>query len=45
MKKIQGKYAVIPSDEMIELLNDTIDKIENLKRARHINMYKHNQCF
>ena len=35
-EKIQGKYAVIPSDEMIELLNNTIDKIENPKRARHI---------
>lgn len=35
-EKIQGKYAVIPSDEMIEFLNNTINKIENPKRARHI---------
>lgn len=34
--KVHSQYAVQPSDEMITLLEETMNKIKNPKRAKHI---------
>jgi len=34
--KVRGQYAVEPSDEMIALLDRTIERVNNPKKAKHI---------